>query len=98
MSAIGPERTFVFAPRMSAYRVKRTWLFAARMSALDPKRTYSFKRVSGAGTMFLLSLGGGNEAARIHITSWCCRDRLAACCACAAERADAARWCATACN
>ena len=43
MSAIGTERTSLFAPHMSALGVKRTWRFALHTSAFDPKRTWPFQ-------------------------------------------------------
>jgi len=42
MSPIGPKRTFVFAPRMSALGVKLISIVAAHMSAFDPSRTLAF--------------------------------------------------------
>src|SRR5262249_46876686 len=51
--------------------VKRTWLIAAHMSAFDPKRTLAALHVRRFQCASL-SLGGGNETARVHYTSRQC--------------------------
>jgi len=63
---------------MSAFGVKRTWPIAVQVSASDPKRTLlAFNVLALVGTMLLsLASGGGNEAARVHITSRWSRGRL----------------------
>jgi hypothetical protein len=40
MSPIGPQRTWVSAPHMSACGPKQTWAGALQMSANDAKRTW----------------------------------------------------------
>src|SRR5262245_43860387 len=60
---------------MSLLGVKRTCSFALHMSASDPKRTSASRSIrvfpsSGLNrTIPYLSLGGGNETARVHHTS-----------------------------
>ena len=76
MSAIGPKRTSAFALHMSAIGVKRTCLVALHMSAFDTKRTSLAYKASDETSLWhaistpVLSLRYGNEAARVHHTSW----------------------------
>ena len=57
---------------MSAFGTKRTCRFALHMSAFDPKRTWAEPLSSSRSELIrcpVLSLGGGNEAARVHHAS-----------------------------
>src|SRR5262249_16397560 len=64
---------------MSLLGVKRTCPFAMHMAAFDPKRTLAELHVRRCQCASLsrhdalvLSLGGGNETARVHYTSRQC--------------------------
>src|SRR5215467_10071976 len=74
MSAFGgkADMTLCGNPLLrSLLGVKRTWAVAPHMSAYDPKRTWApCAKLSSYGVPFL-SLGGGNETARVHHACRC---------------------------
>src|SRR5262249_61435170 len=72
MSVIGPKWTCRNAQSLSLLGVKQTWPIAPQMSAFDPKRTWPLPvRWLKPVRWLVLSLGGGNEAARFYQN--CCR-------------------------
>src|SRR5215472_10556283 len=58
------------------------------MSAYDSKRTSALFLSKRKGCYDLLSLGGDNEAARVHHASWHCGGCVSASCAGAARYCD----------
>ena len=92
MSAIGTKRTWPSAVHMSAFGGKADMPFCTANVRYDPKRTLAglephplSEYYRGLIRCRVLSLGGGNEAARVHHASWQHSARVAACSACTAS-------------
>ena len=67
MSAIGTKQTSLVAPHMSAFGGKADIGLCAARFAFDPKRTWPLPALLLNPIRWpVLSLGGGNETARVH--------------------------------